>query len=92
MDGSQAIATFPGVERIIGGTLTWGHGESAGRLRLPNRSATEPAATYRRQNPIRQRLHIFNDCRIVDASYRRDSSGQMSAHDRGLAVAMARSG
>ena len=78
MDGLQAVASFPGVNRIIGGTFTWGHGESPGVCVLQIAPQPNPP-------PIIGDLRIvfgndqifFNDCRIVDASYRRDASGQI---------------
>ena len=74
----QAIARFPGVVSVIGGTFTWGHGETPGVCQLtiapqPNPPALIGTLTIQYDNVYME----FRDCRIVDASYRRDSSGRI---------------
>lgn len=69
---------FPGIRAVIGGTFTWGHGETPGVCILqivPQPNAPETIGT----------LEIsygsvglkFDRCRVVASRIRRDSSGQI---------------
>ena len=78
MDAPQAIARFPGVVSVIGGTFTWGHGETPGVCVLtiapqPNPPALIGTLTISYENTYME----FRECRVVDAAYRRDSSGRI---------------
>lgn len=74
----QAIARFPGVVSVIGGTFTWGHGETPGVCLLNITPQEKPPQLIGTLTIEYDNTKIeLKDCRVVDASYRRDSSGKI---------------
>ena len=74
----QAVARFPGVERIIGGTMTWAHGTAPGVCTLTIAPQLRPPALVGTlEISYDGRTLSFPECRAVQASYRRDSRGRI---------------
>lgn len=76
--GIETTATFPGIVAVVGGTFTWGHGETPGVCVLqiaPQPRAPETIGTLEiRYGNVGLR---FDRCRVVASRLRRDTSGQL---------------
>jgi hypothetical protein len=77
-NGIETSATFPGVVAVVGGTFTWGHGETPGVCVLqiaPQPRAPKTIGTL--QITYGNVGLKFDRCRVVSSKIRRDSSGQI---------------
>ncbi len=76
--GIVTTCTYPGIVAVIGGTFTWGHGETPGVCILqivpqPKAPKTIGTLTISYGNSSL----VFDRCRVVASKLRRDSSGQV---------------
>jgi hypothetical protein len=74
----QAVVTYPGIQSVIGGSFTWGHGETPGCWVLDIAPQPLPPDEFGSvMLSFNGTTAEFKDCRVVDASFRRDSTGQI---------------
>jgi hypothetical protein len=74
----QAVVTYPGILSVVGGTFTTGHGETPGVWALDIAPQSYPPAEFGSVTiSYNGTTAEFKDCRVVEGSLRRNSSGHV---------------